>query len=246
MSSSKSSSKSWGILSGVQYREIGILSDFYLHKPKRLLGAFLEEGLREAFNTIIALIDDHYSSTHMRHDALLAIVDSIDNTNRFGTSPSMPLIHEVVAYLRINLLSRDTEKVKRTIVLLDVLIKNCQFRLHYSIGRKKFMKTLSKVTRWYYNNRSNTTENNAVSDLCLDCISAWSQAFYPRRNLYPYIVDTYLKLKGKYGIRFPRPDFDNSRVPIFLGHLSYADRTMLQTQLESDRMNRSIKSRTIR
>lgn len=226
---------SWWMMRGVQYRDIGI-SDIYFHKPKRLLGAFLEEGPREAFHRIVDRINEHYSSSMMRHEVLLSIVDEIDNSKRFGTSPSMPLIHEVVAYLRINLLSRDTEKVKRTIVLVDVLIKNCQFRVHYSIGRKRFMKTLSKVARWYHYHRT-STENSIVADLALDCIQSWSQSFYPRRNLYPYIVDTYIKLKLKYGIHFNRPDIDPTRVPIFLGHLSYADRTMLQTQVENDRMN---------
>ena len=67
----------------------------------------------------------------MRHDLLLTIVDEIDSTKKFGTANSMPLIDEVVTYLRINLLSRNLEKLKRTLVLMDVLVKNCQFRQVY-------------------------------------------------------------------------------------------------------------------
>lgn len=57
----------------------------------------------------------------------------------------------------------------------------------------------------------------------LDCLQAWGEAFYPRRHLYPHIWETYHKLKIFYMIPFPRPDFDPTRVPIFLGPLRVKD-----------------------
>jgi len=149
---SSRSSSLW-FFKGTQMSDIGGWSDFYLHKPKAMLGLFLEEGPKESFHRIMNLIDEYYKMFSMRHDLLLGVVDEIDNTKKFGTASSMPLIDEVVTYLRINLLSKSLEKVKRTLVLMDVLVKNCQFRIHYAIGRKKVMKTLSKIARWHYQHR---------------------------------------------------------------------------------------------
>ena len=158
----------------------------------------MDEGKKQAFDKLIKLIDQYYLSAMKNstgpHDLLLAIVDEMDETKRFGTVPSLPIVNEVINYLRIKLLSNDTSTVTRTIILLDVLVKNCQFRIHYYVGKKKFMKTFSKVTRYYLKNKINE-KNNQVGDFAKDVIQHWAQAFYPRRNLYPYICDTYVKLK---------------------------------------------------
>ena len=60
----------------------------------------------------------------------------------------------------------------------------------------------------------------SVFELIIDCLQAWGEAFMSRDHLYPYIVDTYSKLSTKYGIRFKRPDYDPTRVPIFLGPIT--------------------------
>lgn len=113
---------------------------------------------------------------------------------------------------------------------MDVLVKNCQFRVHNSIGRRKIMKTLSRVAR-----RRVTSDSIVISDLALDIVQGWAQAFKPRRALFPFMVSTYVSLKHKHCIKFIRPDHDDTRVPIFLGPISYADRQILQQQIESDR-----------
>jgi len=190
--------KSWSLVAGTHLREInGYFSDVYFHVPKRFLGSFLDEGKKVVYDKIIILIDNYYKSPITNstgpHHLLIEIVDEIEATKRFGTVPSLPIIDEIINYLRIKLLSNDTSTVTRTLILLDVLVKNCQFRIHYAIGRKRFMKTLSKVCRYHL--KKNSIRDQQVGELACDIIQHWAQCFYPRRNLYPYICDTYIKLK---------------------------------------------------
>jgi hypothetical protein len=81
------------------------------------------------------------------------------------------------------------------------------------------MKTLSTVGRRFYF----SAEDNhriGVGVFIMDCIQAWGEAFLPRRQYYPHIVATYEKMTAKYGVRYPRPPFDPTRVPIFLDALT--------------------------
>eukprot|EP01032_Pedospumella_encystans_P013330 gene13330-15354_t len=156
-----------------------------------------------------------------------------------GYARSVPVLSEVVHYLRSLLLSADTELVYHTLVLLDHIVKNSGFILHVMIGRRKFMKTMSHVAR------KHTAEiyyaNKRVGNLALDCIQAWGEAFYPREEHYPHICHTYTKLKFKYKMHFPRPDFDPTRVPIFLDDVSRIEKAMAysfnnEVELNYDRL----------
>eukprot|EP01034_Spumella_vulgaris_P025877 gene25877-32382_t len=72
----------------------------------------------------------------------------------------------------------------------------------------------------------NSSLHQRVSAFAIDCIQAWGEAFTSRRALYPHINDTYYKIRYKYHIRFPRMDFDPTRVPIFLGDVTDRERQL--------------------
>ncbi len=170
---------------------------------------------REHFGKIKQSID-YYMNNSINNANLLKIVDMIEESKAMGMSQSIPPLIEVVNLLRNQLMDSSPENVYKTIILLDVLIKNSGYRIHILIGRRKFMKTFGIVLRRHRSHVNNAL-NQRVSALAIDCIQAWGEAFTSRRSLYPHIYETYYKIRHKYHIRFPRPDFDPTRVPIFLG-----------------------------
>ncbi len=101
---------------------------------------------------------------------------------------------------------------------MDALVKNCGPKIHVLIGQYRFMTTLSKISRvWLrgYHSRSKTVANHG-----LDTIQAWGEAFETRKFLYPHIYGTYMKLRAKDYIKFPKVQYDPRRVPIFLGPIT--------------------------
>ena len=117
------------------------------HLPSVLVGRTLswnkEKGVFEA---IKADIDIYYGGP-VDLKCLMKVVDDIDQTKVMGNTPSMRVLGQVMSYLRIKLLSRDVRIIEMTAVILDVLVKNCQYRVHIYVGRKIFMKTFCLVFR---------------------------------------------------------------------------------------------------
>jgi hypothetical protein len=56
-----------------------------------------------------------------------------------------------------------------------------------------------------------------------------------KRQIYPHIWDTYFKLRSKYKIIFKRPDFDPTRVPIFLDPVSLKERELSNRLMDIDK-----------
>ncbi len=202
------------------------------------IGTALQGSAKKQFTMIRSKID-FYNLCEIDSRNIVVILDLIENVKTEGYAKSVPVLSEVVHYLRSLLLSADTELVYHTLVLLDHIVKNSGFILHVMIGRRKFMKTMSYVAR------KHTAEiyhaNKRVGTLALDCIQAWGEAFYPREEHYPRICHTYTKLKYKYKMHFPRPDFDPTRVPIFLDDVSRIERAMTysfnnEVELNYDRL----------
>lgn len=117
------------------------------HLPSSLVGISLswnqEKGV---FDNVKADIDLYYSGS-VDLKILMRVVDDIDRTKVLGHTRSMKAIGHVMSYLRIKLLSRDVRIIEMTAVMLDVLVKNCQYRIHIYVGRKIFMKTFCLVLR---------------------------------------------------------------------------------------------------
>lgn len=74
------------------------------------------------------------------------------------------------------------------------------------------MKDLAKVARKYTAKKGDSNARE-VSELSLDIIQAWGEAFLPRSKVYPNFAKTYHELR-KEGLPF-RPQYDESRVPVF-------------------------------
>ena len=90
---------------------------------------------------------DEYLRGQMDLKILMKIVDNIDKTKGLGFSESMRILGNLMSYLRIKLLSKDFIIIEMTAVLLDVLVKNCQYRVHIFVSRKMFVKTYCFVMR---------------------------------------------------------------------------------------------------
>lgn len=199
------------------------LSTADFHLPSTWIGSTLSGTARMQFINIRKKID-LYNLEPVSSENIITVLDEIEKVKDSGHNESLPVLGEVVNYLRTLLLHSDTEIVFHTVILLDCIVKNSGYLMHVLIGRRKFMKTLSLIARRHL---SETSESHKrVGVYTIDCIQAWGEAFLSRSNHYPHIYQTYSKLRTKYFIKFPRPDFDPTRVPIFLGEMTSREREL--------------------
>jgi hypothetical protein len=108
-------------------------------------------------------------------------------------------------------------------------VKNCGTKVHVLVGEELFMTTLSKITRVWL--RGFSSRSKVVGQYGLDTIQAWGEAFESRRYLYPHIYGTYTKLRAKSYIKFPGIQYDQRRVPIFLGPISHHEKQFVADYL---------------
>jgi hypothetical protein len=98
------------------------------------------------------------------------------------------------------------------------LVKNCGTKIHVIVGDELFMTTLSKISRVWL--KGFGSKSKMVGNYGLDTLQAWGEAFETRKYLYPHIYGTYTKLRAKTYVKFPGIQYDQRRVPIFLGPIS--------------------------
>jgi len=93
------------------------------------------ERLRHA--EIEAAIHTYYDGRKIDLAPLMVIKDLVDRTIDLGHAASMRVLNAVVARLKARLFDRnDMTAVEQTFVLLDVLVKNCSYRIHLLVGTK--------------------------------------------------------------------------------------------------------------
>lgn len=209
-----------------------------IHRPISWYGASLKGRSKEEFNKIKGKIL-HYLKNPIDNRSLLDIVDCIEDTQSLGVH-SIPVLKEIVDFLRVKLLSKGVDELQHVVILLDILVKNSGYRLHVLIGRRTFMKTLSLVGRRCYTNTKK--EYAMLALLIFDCFQAWGEAFLPRKHIYPQIHPTYWNLRTKYCVDFPRPEFDPTRVPIFLGPVTQREIELARIINKEDEEGDSTKS----
>lgn len=200
------------------------------HTPTNWIGSDLRGQERLMFDDIkkdiIGLVRSSANSTKQY---IFSIVKKFNKTDILGMDESIPLLKQVVKFLRHQLIEiTNPEVYLRIVQLLDALVRKSGIRAHVLIGRKRFLQTLSLTARKMrdhsrgYSGMQNLQQNRLkiqyqeASDYTFDCIQAWHEAFYELRQIFPYYNDTYLKLKNKYHIPFPRAENDPSRIPIIL------------------------------
>lgn len=198
--------------SGILQLKTSLPSPVDICVPESWIGSDLSPIDYSAFVTIKDLIDrllyyrENVPLNHFEIGEKLFDIKSPRN--------SWEITAEVFKYLRIKLLSKDSFVVEDVVSLLDFLVKNGGYQIHVCVNNKKFIKTLSLVAR-----RQLVTPgmgHQRIGEHILDCIQAWGEAFVGKQEMYPNIWNTYVNLKIKYRTQFPRSDFDQSRVPIFL------------------------------
>lgn len=128
---------------------------------------------------------------------LLHIIDEVN----CESTPSV-VLREIMEYLRIQLLSASKHIVQRIIYLVDALIKNCGPKMYVLVGDRLFMRTLSKVSRAWALKGSRRAKQ--LGEYGLDTLQAWGEAFETRKTMYPSIYGTYMALRAKPYVSFPR------------------------------------------
>jgi hypothetical protein len=157
--------------------------------PAVFVGTSLSSSAqKDAFELIKKEIEVFYSSVAYL-EILMKIVDHIDETNVMGNLRSMKVIGSLMSYLRIKLLSRHLHTVEMTAVLLDVLVKNCQYRVHMHVSKKMFMKTFCLVTRQLLADERES--HRRIGIRMLDILQGWGEAMSTTRR---WVIQVFLIL----------------------------------------------------
>jgi hypothetical protein len=156
---------------------------------------------------------EHYLKADMYNvEYVRLLVISFNDTAELGMDESIPMLKNFISFIRHRLIEGKPHEYKRLIHLLDAFNRNCGFRAQILIGRQKFLNTVSETARKYKGMSLPVCQECA--SIAFDCIQAWSEAFSKFKHVFPYYEVTYLSLKNKFHIQFPRPEKDKSRVPI--------------------------------
>ena len=203
-----------------------MLNEVFIHQPISWLCQGLSDAASHFYSTLKAGIKKVYArrSIELTEIAvlLLHVSDEIEEMKvKLNAKDCRECCEQILWYLRIKLLHADGMKVRTTFIILDFLVKNNQNQIHYQLNRRRVMKTIGIVIRTNYFHGDNRT-----SALGLDIIQSWYIAFTPRAQMFPNIIDTYLKLKYKYCCKFPRSELEE-RVKIFLGPNCYYETSYL-------------------
>jgi hypothetical protein len=90
-----------------------MFSDVYLHIPIIFLGSKLVESSRKHFEKLKWTIDKFITGATVCRITLLNVVDLMQSSNTL-----IPIVRELIEYLRIHLLSGSYYTVHRTITLV--------------------------------------------------------------------------------------------------------------------------------
>lgn len=128
-----------------------------------------------------------------------------------SASPSQAVLNESIAIVKKKINSSSKVVVILSLHLVEAVVKNCGARAHLAVNDESFMKDLGKICRKFRN--KSDSSSIIISELSLDIVQAWGEAFLPRAKHYPNIVNTYHELR-KENLPF-KHQYDESRVPVF-------------------------------
>lgn len=120
---------------------------------------------------------------------------------------------EVAFLLRKKIASKSAQTVGLTIQLIGVFVNNCGSRFHGILNDERFTRAIADAVRYFSKRPGHDSKD--TTDVALDLIQSWGEAFLPRRRDYYHIVDLYFNLR-KEGLPFKPQQFDPNRVPIFV------------------------------
>jgi hypothetical protein len=174
----------------------------------------LNDAEKEKFVAIKSCIKSILFNRNASFAKMLEVSDFLQASIALGKESCNRISSQAIEFLRLHLSHELAQTVLNAVLLCDFLAKNANFVVHDHFGQKLFMKTMKSVgLKFYY---SHDEEKRTIGTVIMDIIQGWGEAFEPRKSHYPHIYGTYIKLKHKYKIKFPRIDYDPDRVPIFL------------------------------
>eukprot|EP00516_Mucochytrium_quahogii_P006803 CAMPEP_0203763234 /NCGR_PEP_ID=MMETSP0098-20131031/15893_1 /ASSEMBLY_ACC=CAM_ASM_000208 /TAXON_ID=96639 /ORGANISM=" , Strain NY0313808BC1" /LENGTH=480 /DNA_ID=CAMNT_0050657867 /DNA_START=173 /DNA_END=1615 /DNA_ORIENTATION=- len=110
------------------------------------------------------------------------------------------VLAEVVKMLRKKVKASEHSTVMNTLVLMEVLMKNCSMDFHMAMSNKKLMKAMTSIIKT--SDKTSDPVRREESDMCLKLIRLWGEAFGQQPHVGKVFVDTYRSLRKK-GYSFP-------------------------------------------
>lgn len=140
------------------------------HRPASWVGKDLRVWEKQEFDSLLMKIKSFMTTPahSFTCDALITIIDHVFKWISMGPPYSDKVLGELVRFLRVSLMSLSQQRVMNTVIVCDVLVKNCGTSIHSLIGKRYFMKTIALVARRQFHKRS--TKSRDLSLFILDTI----------------------------------------------------------------------------
>jgi hypothetical protein len=186
------------------------------HSPTLWIGENLAPLEKAIYEDIKNEINKLFDKNVPLNNVMFNVVRKLNHTDHLGMDESIPLCKAVFKYLRHCLIDTlSSTGYYKVVHLLDALVRKSGIRVHVLVGRRRFLQTLSLTAR-QWKRHANDPVAQESADFAFDCIQAWHEAFYDLRAIFPEYQVVYYKLVWKYKVKFPRPEDDPSRLPIFM------------------------------
>jgi hypothetical protein len=158
---------------------------FILNKTTSL--SFLLSGLTNYEKEICERMKqeiDEYLLNGNPQDLLKLLVSSFNDTQKLGLEESVPLLKNVLSFIRHRLMEGGPQDFKRLLTLLDSYIRMCGIRAQVLIGRKKFLDTIVDGAKRYSKVPMSSSQDCASSAVQL--LEEWNVSFAEYREHFPY------------------------------------------------------------
>jgi hypothetical protein len=139
--------------------------------PTSWIGRLLQPNQKRLFDLLVKEVDRYFDS-NAKEKNMLEILDVIEETKGIGINESIPVLDELITFLRHKILYNESLIVYYTMILLDVMVKNSGYRVHILVGRKTFMKTLSLTARRNLAKRGISNQRVAEIIIGISCFSS--------------------------------------------------------------------------
>ena len=119
------------------------------HRPLSWVGKDLRGQEKEELENLILRVKCFLRMPTLitSYDSLITIMDHVFHWITMGPPYSDKVLGELIRFLRVSLMSLSRRNIMNTVVICDVLVKNCGISIHNLIGKRFFMKTITLVAR---------------------------------------------------------------------------------------------------
>jgi hypothetical protein len=157
------------------------------HSPNFLIGIHLNNLDYSMFLLLKKKIHEYINYSWILNENKLSEIISLWNeTGLKGYDESIPLLKQIMKYLRHQMIDLPVGGYLRILHLCDALMRNCGIRAHVLIGRYKFLKTIAQLAILIKKEKPLEPLYQEASSYAFYCLDEWSFSLRERNDLFPF------------------------------------------------------------